>query len=684
MPVSHIGLTVSHLPTSSSFFLSALQPLGYRYIGQSGHQIGFGIQDADFFLCQETPGVKAGAAHIAFTAPSRTAVRDFYTAALTAGGRPNGAPATRCDDDGHFNAAVLDLDGNSIEVVYRNGPDVRDDGTVIEHSRVITWQRSVYESSSYRDDRSVISSRTAKPAPTEVASKAASVASKAPSVARSISEPVAVPQATSTSESGDGAAKTLIGTLLGAAAGAAVAYAMVRSEQDSAKKESDFSAYMDAKNIVKAAAGHLAGASSQSKAPLPDPQPTNEAAPEPVHRNIDAQSYHSSTPPQPRSVYTAPRQIEAAPTYYAASQVSKAPTGVPRQIEAAPPTYYSASQVSKAPTAAPRALEYVPAPSVAPSQVRSKYSLARSVTSPELLTLENARSLASSSKPQSVVSVSKAQSVAQSTAPSTLISSFVADHVPRQTSEGSVHSHHSSRSKARSSHTETSRHTSHSKSSRSHHTEAVESSPSPPPSSKAPSKVASKAASVISSILGRDSKSSASKNEDFIDDLDIEELTEDDMDTVVPSDSISQIGSTTSRRRHKSKKHSDGSVVSKHSSTSKHSHRSHRSHKTSSKDSDNESNHSSESKSRRRHHRPSVVSEPSDASTIRPVKSSSRKDSVTQGQYDGLFDEVKYGTGSVAVRGITPSMISAAGKNKTRTVVRHDMAQKAKVFENSS
>ncbi|EAT80676.2 hypothetical protein SNOG_12264 [Parastagonospora nodorum SN15] len=479
MPVSHIGLTVSHLPTSSSFFLSALQPLGYRYIGQSGHQIGFGIQDADFFLCQETPGytatdcafsVKAGAAHIAFTAPSRTAVRDFYTAALTAGGRPNGAPATRCDDDGHFNAAVLDLDGNSIEVVYRNGPDVRDDGTVIEHSRVITWQRSVYESSSYRDDRSVISSRTTKPAPTEVASKAASVASKAPSVARSISEPVAVPQATSTSESGDGAAKTLIGTLLGAAAGAAVAYAMVRSEQDSAKKESDFSAYMDAKNIVKAAAGHLAGASSQSKAPLPDPQPTNEAAPEPVHRNIDAQSYHSSTPPQPRSVYTAPRQIEAAPTYYAASQVSKAPTGVPRQIEAAPPTYYSASQVSKAPTAAPRALEYVPAPSVAPSQARSKYSLARD------------------------------------------IETYFAFQVKSQPPHGS-------------------------------------------------GRVFSISTTILQgAIKGRDSKSSASKNEDFIDDLDIEELTEDDMDTVVPSDSISQIGSTTSRRRHKSKKHSDGSV----------------------------------------------------------------------------------------------------------------------------
>lgn len=54
MPVSHIGLTVSHLPSSTSFFLSALQPLGYRYIGESGGQVGFGIRDADFFLCQET------------------------------------------------------------------------------------------------------------------------------------------------------------------------------------------------------------------------------------------------------------------------------------------------------------------------------------------------------------------------------------------------------------------------------------------------------------------------------------------------------------------------------------------------------------------------------------------------------------------------------------------------------
>lgn len=54
MPVSHIGLTVSHLPTSCSFFLAALTPLGYRYIGQFDGQIGFGVDEPEFFISQET------------------------------------------------------------------------------------------------------------------------------------------------------------------------------------------------------------------------------------------------------------------------------------------------------------------------------------------------------------------------------------------------------------------------------------------------------------------------------------------------------------------------------------------------------------------------------------------------------------------------------------------------------
>ncbi|KAI1554169.1 ring-cleavage extradiol dioxygenase [Pyrenophora tritici-repentis] len=695
MPVSHIGLTVSHLPTSTSFFLSALQPLGYRYIGETGNQIGLGINDADFFLCQETPGVKAGAAHIAFTAPSTTAVRNFYAAALTAGGRPNGAPGSRCSENGHFNAAVLDFDGNSIEVVYRNGPDMRHDGTIIEHSRVITWSRTVTHSSSYYESRSsTSSSSSASPIMTP---QTESVASKAPSVARSVSAPtvVPVPEPQSNSNNGSGA-QHLLGTLLGAAAGAAVAYAFVRSEQDSARKEADFSAFMDAKN-----------APVEIKA-LPSPPS--------VHRNDDdARSAYSSAPSR-------------------ASQVPR--TSVPRQIEAAPASYYSPSEFG-APTPMNEllAIEYAPAYSRAPSAAPSRMSSAhRSHTSPELLTIEKARSSVStarpaesiastakpprptSSKPQSVVS--KAHSTAPSAVPSTLISSFVADR-PEHEDESSVQSYHSARTKARSSHSSVSKHSSRREgrddsNSSSSRKEGRSSSPTeskaPPPK---PPKPASKAASIVSSILGRNKSKDHEEEDDFIDDLDLDDFTEDDLDTVVPSDSISQIGDPSTRRRHrshrhKSKKHDDGestvshrskkeksaddnessvSKSSKHSHRSERSERSHRSHRSHRNDSADDEDSSRPHRSSRssKSSKPSLVSESSEASTIRPSgKKTSRKDSLTQGQYDGLFDEVQYGTGGVhASRQVTPSMASAARKNPMRSMINFSHAQKVRNFEGS-
>ena len=673
--------------------------------------------------------MKAGAAHIAFTAPSTTAVRNFYAAALTAGGRPNGAPGSRCSEDGHFNAAVLDFDGNSIEVVYRNGPDMRHDGTIIEHSRVITWTRTrtVTHSSSYYESRSSASSSSnASPIMTP---QTESVASKAPSVTRSLSAPtvVPVPEAQSNSNNGSGT-QHFLGTLLGAAAGAAVAYAFVRSEQDSARKEADFSAFMDAKNAVKTAAGFFAQAPSQPQPPqqVPDPQPapvqpveTPAPAPLPlalpspplsVHRNDDdARSAYSSAPSR-------------------ASQVPR--TSVPRQIEAAPASYYSPSGFG-APTPELLAIEYAPAYSRAPSAAPSRLSSAhRSHTSPELLTIEKARSSVStarpaesiastakpprpSSKPQSVVS--RAHSMAPSAVPSTLISSFVADR-PDPEDESSVQSYHSARTKARSSHSSVSKHSSRREgredSSSSSRREGRSSSPTeskaPPPK---PPKPASKAASIVSSILGRNKSKDQEEDDDFIDDLDLDDFTEDDLDTVVPSDSISQIGDPSTRRRHrshrhKSKKHDDAessvshrskkekstddnessvSKSSKHSHRSERSHRSHRSHRNSADSADDEDSSRPHRSSRSSKSKPSLVSESSEASTIRPSgKKASRKDSLTQGQYDGLFDEVQYGTGGVhASRQVTPSMASAARKNPMRSMINFSHAQKVRNFEGS-
>ncbi|EGD94337.1 hypothetical protein TESG_01857, partial [Trichophyton tonsurans CBS 112818] len=123
MPVSHLTLTVSNLPTSASFFLSCLQPLGYCFMGRHENSVGFGTEPgkpADFWIAEERPGVPVGAAHIAFPAPSRDAVSAFFIAALKAGGKIHGEPCVRDAERNYFSAAVIDFDGNSIEAVHRN------------------------------------------------------------------------------------------------------------------------------------------------------------------------------------------------------------------------------------------------------------------------------------------------------------------------------------------------------------------------------------------------------------------------------------------------------------------------------------------------------------------------------------------------------------------------------------
>lgn len=125
---SSITLTVKQLPVSTSFFLSALQPLDYVYRGRVGNTIGFGLQDSppDFWISQEAPGVPAGAAHVAFPATSQRRVQEFFVAAIKAGGKCRGEPLLRDPSTGYYSAAIIDFDGNSIEAVYRS--DLVDEG----------------------------------------------------------------------------------------------------------------------------------------------------------------------------------------------------------------------------------------------------------------------------------------------------------------------------------------------------------------------------------------------------------------------------------------------------------------------------------------------------------------------------------------------------------------------------
>ncbi|KAJ9615292.1 hypothetical protein H2200_001367 [Cladophialophora chaetospira] len=262
---SSITLTVSHLPTSTSFFLSALQPLGYVFRGRQEHTIGFGPEypsttPADFWITQEIPGVPAGAAHVAFPAASRAQVQDFFHAALKAGGKIHGEPCQR-DAAGYYSAAVIDFDGNSIEAVYR--PGMMDEAnkenapsTVMPAKTVVSQAGSKAPSTVAPPPQSVVSQAKSK-APTNVSTQPKPKASgdvldqlinearSAANVAKDLvanfkgnaSTPPPSASNNNASGGGSGSGDAIVGTLLGVAAGAALHYAFSNRSKDSHSDE---------------------------------------------------------------------------------------------------------------------------------------------------------------------------------------------------------------------------------------------------------------------------------------------------------------------------------------------------------------------------------------------------------------------------------------------------------------
>ncbi|EDP53133.1 hypothetical protein KXX16_005307 [Aspergillus fumigatus] len=254
MPLSHLTLTVSHLPTSTSFFLSCLQPLGYQFIGRHDDYIGFGQKSgepADFWITEQKPGSPAGAAHVAFPAPSKDAVGSFFISALKAGAKIHGEPKTRDTESGYYSAAVIDFDGNSIEAVYRPGISAAksevsaspigllENGSVV--SRASTKVSSVKPQSIAPSVRSEAKSCVSR-ATTAVERVAPSERTAPTIISREVQQapsPTYIVNHTThtTQKKDDSTAKTIVGSLIGAAAGAAIAYALTKSESQSQSSE---------------------------------------------------------------------------------------------------------------------------------------------------------------------------------------------------------------------------------------------------------------------------------------------------------------------------------------------------------------------------------------------------------------------------------------------------------------
>jgi catechol 2,3-dioxygenase-like lactoylglutathione lyase family enzyme len=116
--IDHLTLSVGDIERSKRFYDTALRPLGIVRLYADGEQFaGYGIAPkAMFWIGQRS--LAGSSIHIAFAAPDRATVDEFYAAALAAGGRDNGPPE-RCPEyhPNYYGAFVLDPDGHNIEAV---------------------------------------------------------------------------------------------------------------------------------------------------------------------------------------------------------------------------------------------------------------------------------------------------------------------------------------------------------------------------------------------------------------------------------------------------------------------------------------------------------------------------------------------------------------------------------------
>lgn len=122
--IDHIGLQVSDIARAKAFYVRALAPLSIGVVMEipaaltgGGDVIGFG-RNGKGELWLEGGARTVPHLHVALRAATRELVDAFYQAAISAGGRDNGAPGLRpIYHADYYGAFVLDPDGHNIEAV---------------------------------------------------------------------------------------------------------------------------------------------------------------------------------------------------------------------------------------------------------------------------------------------------------------------------------------------------------------------------------------------------------------------------------------------------------------------------------------------------------------------------------------------------------------------------------------
>ena len=122
--LDHLSIQCSDVAVSAAFYDAVLATIGGQRIMDFGEVIGYGVPPMpDFWLGPLATGDGFRESHIAFSAPSRTAVDEFHAAALVAGAQSLHEPRVWTEyHPNYYGAFVRDPDGNNVEAVCHQPP----------------------------------------------------------------------------------------------------------------------------------------------------------------------------------------------------------------------------------------------------------------------------------------------------------------------------------------------------------------------------------------------------------------------------------------------------------------------------------------------------------------------------------------------------------------------------------
>ena len=118
------------LGASRDFYRAVLSVLGIALGGEGETHFWADELFVSTADSRHAQGQRTGRVHLAFQAPNREAVDEFYRVGLASGGRSNGAPGLRPYHPDYYGAFLLDPDGNNVEAVY-HGPHARSAESVV-------------------------------------------------------------------------------------------------------------------------------------------------------------------------------------------------------------------------------------------------------------------------------------------------------------------------------------------------------------------------------------------------------------------------------------------------------------------------------------------------------------------------------------------------------------------------